>query len=79
MILLTALLGKAKLYLIAALGIAAVMASAFVSIRRSGAAAERQKQIRVLLKNRRIASEEIDAARRRTVEETKQRLKDTRK
>ena len=79
MMFLTALLGKAKLYLILAAGIAAVVLATLFKARQAGVRAERAKQIKAMVKNMKIAREEIDAARRRTAEEAAKRILDRRK
>ncbi len=70
------LFGKAKLYLIAAVGIAAAIGIALLKARRSGAAAERQKAIKRHMKNLKIGREELAASQARTDDEVRQRLKD---
>lgn len=70
------LLGKGKLYLIAAVGIAAAIGIALLRARRAGARAERQKAIARHMKNLKVGKEELAASQARTDEEVRQRLKD---
>lgn len=73
------LFGKIKLYLIAAVGIAAAIGIALLRARRAGARAERQKAIARHMKNLQIGKEELSASQARTDAEVRQRLKDRRK
>ena len=73
------LFGKAKLYLLAAVGIAAAIGIALLKARRSGARAERQKAIARHMQNLKIGKEELAASQARTEAEIRQRLKDRKK
>jgi hypothetical protein len=73
------LFGRIKLYLIAAVGIAAAIGIALLRARRSGARAERQKAIARHMKNLKVGKAELAASQARTEAEVRQRLKDRRK
>ncbi|MDH3233641.1 MAG: hypothetical protein OEQ29_08930 [Alphaproteobacteria bacterium] len=70
------LFGKAKLYLIAFIGIASALGIALLRARRAGAAAERRKQVARHMRNLQIGKEELAASSARTDDEVRQRLKD---